>query len=49
MAGLLMHEAMAMDVEAGVPPMTVIQAATLNVAMAAELARLIPSSKITLR
>jgi Amidohydrolase family/IPT/TIG domain len=32
MAGLLMHEAMAMDVEAGVPAMTVIQAATLNVA-----------------
>jgi hypothetical protein len=32
MAGLLMHEAMAMDVEAGVAPMTVIQAATLNVA-----------------
>ena len=32
MAGLLMHEAMTMDVEAGVPPMTAIQAATLNVA-----------------
>jgi hypothetical protein len=32
MAGLLMHEAMVMDVEAGVPPMTAIQAATLNVA-----------------
>jgi hypothetical protein len=32
MAGLLMHEALAMDVEAGVPPMIVIQAATLNVA-----------------
>jgi hypothetical protein len=32
MAGLLMHEALAMDVEAGVPPMTAIQAATLNVA-----------------
>jgi imidazolonepropionase-like amidohydrolase len=32
MAGLLMHEAMTMDVEAGVPPITAIQAATLNVA-----------------
>jgi hypothetical protein len=32
MAGMLMHEAMVMDVEAGVPPMTVIMAATLNVA-----------------
>jgi imidazolonepropionase-like amidohydrolase len=32
MAGLLMHEALAMDVEAGVSPMTAIQAATLNVA-----------------
>ncbi len=32
MAALLMHEALAMDVEAGVPPMTAIQAATLNVA-----------------
>jgi hypothetical protein len=32
MAGILMHEAMVMDVEAGVPPMTAIQAATLNVA-----------------
>jgi hypothetical protein len=32
MAGILMHEALTMDVEAGVPPMTVIQAATLNVA-----------------
>jgi hypothetical protein len=32
MAGMLMHEALAMDVEAGVPPMTAIQAATLNVA-----------------
>ena len=32
MARLSMHEALAMDVEAGVPPMTVIQAATLNVA-----------------
>ena len=27
-----MHEGMTMDVEAGVPPMTVIQAATINVA-----------------
>jgi len=32
MAGLLLHQAMAMDVEAGVPPMKAIQAATLNVA-----------------
>jgi imidazolonepropionase-like amidohydrolase len=32
MAALLMHEALTMDVEAGVPPMTAIQAATLNVA-----------------
>jgi imidazolonepropionase-like amidohydrolase len=32
MAALLMHEALAMDVEAGVLPMTAIQAATLNVA-----------------
>jgi imidazolonepropionase-like amidohydrolase len=32
MAALLMHQALAIDVEAGVPPMTVIQAATLNVA-----------------
>jgi imidazolonepropionase-like amidohydrolase len=32
MAAMLMHEALAMDVEAGVPPMTAIQAATLNVA-----------------
>jgi Amidohydrolase family len=32
MAGLLMHEGMAMDVEAGVPPMVAIEAATLNVA-----------------
>ena len=32
MAGMLMHEALVMDVEAGVPPMTAIQAATLNVA-----------------
>jgi hypothetical protein len=34
MAALLMHEALVMDVEAGVPPMTVLQAATLNVAKA---------------
>ncbi|TMA11531.1 MAG: hypothetical protein E6J89_07505, partial [Deltaproteobacteria bacterium] len=32
MAALLMHQALAMDVEAGVPPMTAIQAATFNVA-----------------
>ena len=32
MAALLMHQALAMDVEAGVPPLTAIQAATLNVA-----------------
>jgi hypothetical protein len=32
MAALLMHEALAMDVEAGVAPMMAIQAATLNVA-----------------
>ena len=32
MAALLMHQALAMDVEAGVPPMVAIQAATLNVA-----------------
>src|SRR5205085_9284444 len=32
MAGLLIHEALVMDVEAGVPPMTAIQAATINVA-----------------
>jgi hypothetical protein len=32
MAGMLMHEAMVMDVEAGVSPMTAIMAATLNVA-----------------
>jgi hypothetical protein len=32
MAALLMHEALVMDVEAGVPPMTAIQAATLTVA-----------------
>jgi len=32
MAALLMHQALAMDVEAGVPSMTAIQAATLNVA-----------------
>jgi hypothetical protein len=34
MAALLMHQALVMDVEAGVPPMTAIQAATLNVAKA---------------
>jgi len=32
MAALLMHQALVMDVEAGVPPMTAIQSATLNVA-----------------
>ena len=32
MAALLMHQALAIDVEAGVAPMTAIQAATLNVA-----------------
>jgi Amidohydrolase family len=32
MAALLMHQALAMDVEAGVPPMKAIQAATFNVA-----------------
>src|SRR5919107_1934520 len=32
MAALLMHQALVMDVEAVVPPMTAIQAATLNVA-----------------
>lgn len=32
MAALLMHEALAMDVEAGVSPMTALQAATINVA-----------------
>src|SRR3989454_831291 len=32
MAALLMHQSLAMDVEAGVPPMKAIQAATLNVA-----------------
>ena len=32
MAAILMHEALTMDVEAGVPPMTAIQAATINVA-----------------
>ena len=32
MAALLMHQALAMDVEAGVPAMKAIQAATLNVA-----------------
>jgi Amidohydrolase family len=34
MAALLMHQALAMDVEAGVPNMVAIQAATLNVAKA---------------
>lgn len=34
MAALLMHQALVMDVEAGVPPMTAIQSATLNVAKA---------------
>jgi hypothetical protein len=34
MAALLMHEALVMDVEAGVPPMKAIQAATINVAKA---------------
>jgi hypothetical protein len=34
MAAMLLHQALAMDVEAGVPPMTVLQAATLNVAKA---------------
>ena len=32
MAALLMHQALVMDVEAGVPPMKAIQSATLNVA-----------------
>jgi hypothetical protein len=32
MAGLLMHQALVMDVEAGVPPIAAIQSATLNVA-----------------
>ena len=32
MAAMLVHEALTMDVEAGVPPMTAIQAATINVA-----------------
>jgi hypothetical protein len=32
MAALLMHQALAIDVEAGVPPIQAIQAATLNVA-----------------
>jgi hypothetical protein len=34
MAALLLHEALVMDVEAGVPPMKAIEAATLNVAKA---------------
>lgn len=32
MAAMLLHQALVMDVEAGVPPMTVLQSATLNVA-----------------
>ena len=32
MAGILLHEALVMDVEAGVPPMVALQAATLNAA-----------------
>lgn len=32
MAGMLLHEALVMDVDAGVPPLTAIRAATLNVA-----------------
>src|SRR5204862_540698 len=32
MAGLLMHQALVMDVEAGVSPMAAIQSATINVA-----------------
>jgi len=32
MAAIMMHEGLAMDVEAGVPPMRAIQAATINVA-----------------
>src|SRR5262249_33170324 len=34
LAAIMMHEALAMDVEAGVPPMKAIQAATINVAKA---------------
>jgi hypothetical protein len=34
MAALLMHQALVMDVEAGVPPIKVLEAATLNVARA---------------
>ncbi len=34
MAALLLHQGMAMDVEAGIPNMTALQAATLNVAKA---------------
>src|SRR5262245_58131914 len=37
MAALLMHQALVMDVEAGVPPMTAIKAATLNAAKAFKL------------
>jgi imidazolonepropionase-like amidohydrolase len=39
MAALLMHQALVMDVEAGVPPMTALQAATLNVARTFKLDR----------
>ena len=34
MAGMTLHEGLVMDVEAGVPPMAAIQAATINVARA---------------
>ncbi len=34
MAGMLLHEALTMDVEAGVPPLKAIEAATFNVARA---------------
>src|SRR6185312_4980708 len=37
LAALLMHQALVMDVEAGVPPMTAIMAATLNPAKAFKL------------
>jgi hypothetical protein len=37
MAALVMHEALVMDVEAGLSPMTAIQAATLNDDNAQEL------------
>jgi hypothetical protein len=39
MAGILLHEAMVMDVEAGISPMMAIQAATLNVAKTFKKAR----------